>query len=170
MNNIKNRIDKATTALKILTQVEKELKLAKKDETELRKKALIKLAIKAKDFIYKQKALKIKGGDYEDDIKQIQHFELSIKNLEKEIELIQKEIKVKNDRLFDLQTTKHLMEKTDKTDEINDFILKLITIEAKLNNEINELNISQNINIKMKKRLISDMNNLYRNLQEPDIK
>ena len=32
MNNIKNRIDKATTALKILLQAEKELKLAEKIE------------------------------------------------------------------------------------------------------------------------------------------
>lgn len=38
MNNIKNRIDKATKYLKILSQAEKELKLAKKAETELRKK------------------------------------------------------------------------------------------------------------------------------------
>jgi|688.fasta_scaffold01068_15 hypothetical protein len=70
MNNIKNRIDKATKYLKILSQAEKELKLAEAFEAKNNsKKALIKIAIKAKEYINKQKALKIKGGGNNEDIK-----------------------------------------------------------------------------------------------------
>jgi hypothetical protein len=137
MNNIKNRIDKATKYLKILSQAEKELKLAKKAETELRKKALIKIAIKAKEYINKQKALKIKGGNKEELIDNIRELSV-IENLtDKDKELI-------IDNIRELSVIENL------TNEDKELIIDIIR----------ELSVIENLTDEDRKILITAIKNL----------
>jgi hypothetical protein len=147
MNNIKNRIDKATKYLKILSQAEKELKLAKKAETELRKKALIKIAIKAKEYINKQKALKIKGGNKEELIDAITN-------------LSDKEILTNEDKNLIINNIRELSVIEKLTDEDKELI----------KNIIRELSVIENLTNEDRIILITAIENLINLIESVQIK
>ena len=77
MNNIKYRIDKATKALNILSQAEKELNLAK--ALEVKKKMLLKKANNPKKIIELKQA--IKKAEYETELKKKALIKIAIKAL-----------------------------------------------------------------------------------------
>jgi len=77
MNNIKNRIDKATKALNILSQAENELNLAK--AFEVKKKMLLKEANNPKKIIELKNA--IKKAEYETELKKKALIKIAIKAL-----------------------------------------------------------------------------------------
>lgn len=133
------------------------------------KKALIKIAIKAKEYINKQKALKIKGGgNNEDIIQKIENNKYLINIKKEEIELTIDLIKRKEAMINELKNTEELMGRTFQTEEISKYIIKLIIIKQKLNTEINELNEIIKIKTEENGKLIDENNELYRDLQEPD--